>query len=99
MTVDTDLHGCLWCSREGRWLLVQRQAGIHGDGWPKRRERTGCCAAVWLDLLVHAQGPADLDDVTLAGQTVTVVYRDWGAPVDVTVPSADEVGALSLPTG
>jgi len=37
--------------------------------------------------------------VTLAGQTVTVVYRDWGAPVDVTVPSADEVGALSLPTG
>jgi hypothetical protein len=52
-----------------------------------------------LDLSVDAQDLPTRMTVTLAGQTVTVVYRDWGAPVDVTVPSADEVGALSLPTG
>jgi len=52
-----------------------------------------------LAMVYHAQDLPTRMTVTLAGQTVTVVYRDWGAPVDVTVPSADEVGALSLPTG
>ena len=82
-------------------------------GWPGGRRRAAgrttryavtaasgqAAGPVPLDLSVDDQDRPTRMTVTLAGQTVTVVYRDWGAPVKVTVPSADEVGALSLPTG
>ena len=37
--------------------------------------------------------------VTVSGQDVKTTYSDWGAPVSVEIPAADQVGTLKLPTG
>ncbi|KQU64605.1 hypothetical protein [Phycicoccus sp. Root101] len=32
------------------------------------------------------------------GQTINIVFSDWGKPVTITVPPADQVGTFQLPT-
>jgi hypothetical protein len=81
----------------GQAAVVERQGGT--TRYAVTAASGQAAGPVPLDLSVDDQDRPTRMTVTLAGQTVTVVYRDWGAPVKVTVPSADEVGALSLPTG
>lgn len=37
--------------------------------------------------------------VTTAGVTVIAEYSDWGAPVTITAPPADQVGSAAVPAG
>ena len=93
----TDPRAALSAFPGGQATVVERQGGTTRYAvTPASGQAAG---PVPLDLTVDAQDLPTRMAVALAGQTVTVVYRDWGAPVNVTVPSADEVGALSLPTG
>jgi hypothetical protein len=36
--------------------------------------------------------------VDAQGQTVNIVFADWGKPVTITVPPASQVGSFQLPT-
>lgn len=36
--------------------------------------------------------------VDAQGQTISIVFADWGKPVTITVPPADQVGTFELPT-
>jgi hypothetical protein len=36
--------------------------------------------------------------VDAQGQTINIVFGDWGKPVTITVPPADQVGTFQLPT-
>ncbi|MGA8979146.1 MAG: hypothetical protein WB473_08520 [Pedococcus sp.] len=36
--------------------------------------------------------------VDAEGQTITITFADWGKPVTITVPPADQVGTFELPT-
>ncbi|MEO7058094.1 MAG: hypothetical protein ABI083_00075 [Lapillicoccus sp.] len=52
-----------------------------------------------LDVTVDAQDLPSTFTVTTSGVTVTAEYSDWGAPVTITEPPADQVGTASVPTG
>ena len=93
----TDPRAALSAFPGGQAVVVERQGGT--TRYAVTAASGQAAGPVPLDLSVDAQDLPTRMTVTVAGQTVTVVYRDWGAPVDVAVPSADEVGALSLPTG
>ena len=36
--------------------------------------------------------------VDAEGQTISIVFADWGKPVTVEVPPADQIGTFELPT-
>ena len=52
-----------------------------------------------LEVTVDEQDLPSTFKVTTSGVTVTAEYSDWGAPVSVIVPPADQVGSPAMPTG
>ena len=48
---------------------------------------------LWLD---DQDRPAKMTTTT-SGVTMQVTYSDWGAPVTITAPPADQVGSLKMP--
>jgi hypothetical protein len=93
----TDPRAALTAFPGGQATVVDRQGGT--TRYAVTASSAQAAGPAPLDLSVDADDLPTRMTVTVAGQTVTVVYRDWGAPVAVTVPSSDEVGALSLPSG
>jgi len=51
-----------------------------------------------LEVTVDGQGLPSTFKVTTSGVTVTAKYSDWGAPVTITAPPADQVGRPAVPT-
>jgi hypothetical protein len=37
--------------------------------------------------------------VDVQGQQVKITFGDWGKPVSITAPPADQVGTFQVPTG
>lgn len=52
-----------------------------------------------LEVTVDGRDLPSVFTVTTSGVTVTAEYSDWGAPVSITEPPADQVGSMSMPTG
>ena len=51
-----------------------------------------------MDLTVDSKNLPVTSVVEASGAKVTTTYSDWGAPVTVTAPPADQVGTMSIPT-
>ncbi len=70
--------------------------GISGSG---ATGATGTTGTTGMDLTVDAKDLPVKSVIEASGTKVTVDYSDWGAPVTVTAPPADQVGTMSAPTG
>lgn len=52
-----------------------------------------------IDVTVDAKDLPSNFTVAVQGTTVKVDYTDWGSAVTITVPPADQVGSVTMPTG
>ncbi len=50
-----------------------------------------------MDITVDSQDRPVTSVVEAAGSTITVDYSDWGTPVTVSAPPADQIGTMSVP--
>lgn len=59
---------------------------------------TSGASGATMDLTVDSKNLPVTSVVEASGAKVSVEYSDWGTPVTVTAPPADQVGTLTIPT-